>query len=687
MSDAKSIKEQIIENQKVIDELNGKLLRKTQEVKIIQQISSEIMSSLDLDRILDSILLSMESVLGFKHSMILLSDKTSGKLKVVACRGYDGCGIGMEISLGQGLIGVVAKRRTIMRMGNIGSQVSYLSSVKSNMALDAPGQVAPSLPGLKNVQSQIGIPLVIKDRLIGVLAVESEKPGAFDELDEVLLTILGSQAATAIDNARLYKEEEERLKEINEVNRKLSALNDTLEEKIRDRTKDLSRAVEEINKEKSVTEELLKRMAPQEVIPLMVEDKLLAKRLNVSILFADIVGFTRASSGLEPDEIFSQLNYFFSKIGEIVHNYHGYINKTIGDSVMALFGVPFEDSNHYLNAVLCALEMQKEVKQSFPFEIRVGVNTGIITAGMLGPKNKSLYDVLGDAVNIASRIEQNCPPGSVAITEDAFKLVRQYFSIEPLGEQEIKGKGAMSIFRVAGIRRLSDDPRRVNPKSVFYNNYLNGAEDFVEKIKKARLQSVDFLSIQAHDGAILHNESVACYALSLVRYLKSAKAKTEVLNRLGEIAEDSLVAFALLHDIGKYAVDSETLNATDLDSDGIDGLRRDIYGQTASVLKKLGLEQIVLHMNNFYEYEKNRSGDLISDGLTSVVALADVYDALTAPKIYKGKSWSINGTLVEISRMTQNDVYLSELSKYFIELMRGDDSEIVVKSRDSAIFR
>src|SRR5688572_803546 len=108
------LKNQIIENQQVIDELN----RKTREVKIIQEISSEINSILDLPSILTSILQSLDRVFEFKHSMILLFNEKEETLKVTACHGYNDNGIGAEVKIGEGIIGVVAKRRKMMRMGN-----------------------------------------------------------------------------------------------------------------------------------------------------------------------------------------------------------------------------------------------------------------------------------------------------------------------------------------------------------------------------------------------------------------------------------------------------------------------------------------------------------------------------------------------------------------------------------------
>ena len=106
-----SLKDEVVHNQQIIDELNDNLSRKTQEVRIIQQIASEINSTIDLDKVLEIILQSMDETFGFDHAMILLFDPQSNLLNVVASRGYENSGLGAEVALGQGVRGVVAKRK------------------------------------------------------------------------------------------------------------------------------------------------------------------------------------------------------------------------------------------------------------------------------------------------------------------------------------------------------------------------------------------------------------------------------------------------------------------------------------------------------------------------------------------------------------------------------------------------
>ena len=193
--DAQPLREQLVQNQKTIDRLNRDLARVSNEVRIIQQISKEITSTLDLDEVLGIVLRAMERVLGFKHSMILLKDLAANHVRVAASLGYEPNGVGAEVAFGEGVIGVVAGRRKMMRVGNVGASVAYFRTVRAR--LEAAGQTTPGgkfavLPGLPEAQSQLALPLLVKDRLVGVLVVESPRPTAFDELDEILLGIVGN---------------------------------------------------------------------------------------------------------------------------------------------------------------------------------------------------------------------------------------------------------------------------------------------------------------------------------------------------------------------------------------------------------------------------------------------------------------------------------------------------------------
>jgi len=276
--DSRGLREQIARNQETIDRLNLDLAKRTNDVRIIQQISSEITSTLNLGEVLDIVLGAMERVLGFQHSMLLLAEPAGDTLVVAATRGYGRPGTEARVRIGDGVIGVVAERRTPMRVGNIGVSVRYLQAIRARM--QAAGQASAAdtpagLPGLPDVQSQLALPLLVKDRLVGVLAVESAKPNAFDELDEVVLRIVGNQAATAIDNARTYQ------------------------------------MVEQLGR--------LKRFFSPHLAELIIrggaDDPLKTHRREVTVVFLDLRGFTAFAETAEPEEVMGVLREYHAEMG------------------------------------------------------------------------------------------------------------------------------------------------------------------------------------------------------------------------------------------------------------------------------------------------------------------------------------------------------------------------------------
>jgi adenylate cyclase len=680
-----SIRDQLVDNQKIVDRLNAELARKTNEVRIIQQISSEISSTLDLDRILAISLDAMETVLGFRHSMILVAGGAESVLTVAASRGYDGGRTGAEIPLGQGVLGVAARRRRIVRMGNVATQRAYLAGVRARTQAAGQATLEPvvEMPGLADAQSQLAIPLIVKDRLVGVLGVESATANAFDELDEMLLSIVGNQVATGIDNARMHLNAIERSRQLDAVNAELSRLNETLEASVQARTAELSAALDQVRREKGLSETLLRRMAPPEVIPLMLQDRLLAQRLDVAVMFTDVVDFTAYSSGMEPDEVFSQLNEFFGAAGEIIGRYRGYINKTNGDGIMALFGVPFESATYQTDAVLAALAIQRETGTQFPFGMRVGINTGTVTAGMLGPPDKSLYDVIGDAVNLASRVEALCPRGGVTVSPSSEDVLKPWFQLDKLEEQEVKGVGRIACLNVLGLKAIAEDRRRVDPTSRFAADYLPVIKE-VEAMKRERLGVIDFISLQARDLALQHNETVASYAVALLRMLRADSTDAE---RWRAVDEGALMTAALLHDAGKHVIGPARLNDRSLDGAGRERLRRDLLDATLQTLGQIGADSSAPLIVDLYRFEATRGAEGEFSSAVELLAAADIYEALTAPKLYKGSPWRIVGALAELMRLPYCQRQQRPVFTAFTELMKPSGAVIAPRARPDVLIR
>ncbi|HEX8154939.1 MAG TPA: GAF domain-containing protein, partial [Thermoanaerobaculia bacterium] len=171
------------------------------EMRGLQLVSERINRARDLESLLDEVLDALELYFGFLHSMVLLYDDTLDKLVTVATRGYgETSGVGAEVAVAQGLIGTVAREKRILRISGLEASLRYSRAVRRQVE-DSGSKVRPEipLPGHPNAQSAISMPLLIGDRLLGVIAAESRDPVRFDEWDEAYLAVIGNQIALGID--------------------------------------------------------------------------------------------------------------------------------------------------------------------------------------------------------------------------------------------------------------------------------------------------------------------------------------------------------------------------------------------------------------------------------------------------------------------------------------------------------
>ena len=188
--------------------------------------------------------------------------------------------------------------------------------------------------------------------------------------------------------------------------------------------------------------------------------KLGGKKANVTVLFADIRGFTSMSEKMTAEEVSVILNEYFSEIEPIITKYNGVINKFIGDAVMAIFGEPIQDINHPQNAVKCACEMLKKVDQlqdkwlfegKPKIEIGIGINTGEAFVGNIGSEKRLEYTVIGDMVNLASRIESynKVYKTNMLISSSTYSCVSDIVDVIKIADVTIRGKAKkMDIYEV-----------------------------------------------------------------------------------------------------------------------------------------------------------------------------------------------------------------------------------------------
>ncbi len=202
------------------------LERKIAEVRILQRVSADINSTLDLGEICDIALRTMDELFAFHHANILILEPDNTTLRVIASRGYENQAVGGRVAIGTGVIGVVAQKRRMMHVSNLGQQRAYAAAQRREMEKSGRqaqlGDTIP-VPGLPNAESQIAIPLVIRDDLIGVFSIESPVPRSFGDHDRDLVTIVANQIASAIHNARLYEERRVAAAALQEANASLEA--------------------------------------------------------------------------------------------------------------------------------------------------------------------------------------------------------------------------------------------------------------------------------------------------------------------------------------------------------------------------------------------------------------------------------------------------------------------------------
>ena len=173
----------------------------TRSVAGLAELSARLGRSPELDTLVSVALGGIDDLFGYRHSMLLLLDEEGTRLYTLASHGYEAQGIGSEVQLGEGIIGMCASRARPMRIGNLGTMRRYAQSVRrayEESVGEAPGNEIP-LPGLPSPQSQLAVPAMVLGQLVGVVAVESQEPSAFDDEDEALLTVVAGLVASAVE--------------------------------------------------------------------------------------------------------------------------------------------------------------------------------------------------------------------------------------------------------------------------------------------------------------------------------------------------------------------------------------------------------------------------------------------------------------------------------------------------------
>jgi adenylate cyclase len=267
---------------------------------------------------------------------------------------------------------------------------------------------------ISGIRSAMCAPLIYKDRVFGLFYVDClSTPYAFSKEELSIFSVVAAEAAISFDNARSHEELSRRVIERQALERFLSS---------------------------AIVEKIL---ANPDQVHLGGENQI------ATILFADIRGFTRMSEHMEPQSVVELLNEYFSEMTDLIFDNGGTLDKYLGDGIMALFGAPLPKPDDAQRSVKTAKEMQRalaelnrqwQARGQQPLQMGIGVNTGPVTAGNIGSSKRMDYTVIGDAVNLASRLCANAAGGQILVSESTFQQLSGHLPAQRLEPILVKGK-------------------------------------------------------------------------------------------------------------------------------------------------------------------------------------------------------------------------------------------------------
>ena len=361
------------------------------------EISAALNRTLGVDEVLDLILDRAKRVVSFSTGTILKFDE--GQAEVIRAKGFSTSIVGLRLPL--------AEARNLELVATTGHP-SFINDTSLS-----PYWITN--PQNEHIKSDMTVAIRAGGQIVGGIAVDSEQKDAFTIEELKRLEAFADQAGNAMRNASLYEE--------SQAARQQSDL-------------------------------LLRAMLPEKIAEeLKATGSVRARRLgDVAVLFADIVGFTKYSDTHDPEDVLESLTEIMERFEGIAATHGVEKLKTIGDSFMAAAGLLAPTLNPDLQCVKAGLDMIDACRDlASKWTVRVGVHSGELVAGVLG-KEKFLFDIWGDTVNTASRVESNGVPGQVAVSRTSWDRISLACRGHSQGMVTLKGKGDMEIFLVDGLR-------------------------------------------------------------------------------------------------------------------------------------------------------------------------------------------------------------------------------------------
>ncbi len=361
----------------------------------------------DLPSLLDKILIVAFELLAADNAVIFLAD-SGGNLNPQAIKRRKDDQV--EVTVSETVLKRVAETRSAV--------------LTADAILDSRFSSSESIVA-QGIRSAMAVPLLSKGVLKGILFCDTrERTNAFSEKDLKVLSGIASQAAIALENADLATK---------------------------------------IEKEAIARAELSRFLAPavaEAVVSGKVELLRVGRLAEVSVIFADIRGFTSMAEAESPQETVAMLNTFFTAMAEVIFEFEGNLDKFIGDCVMATWGPPITHEDDASRALRCALGMLVEIDEmnrqrvedgKKPIEVGIGVNTGTAVVGYIGSTERHEFTAIGDSVNTSSRLCGLAKAGEVLASEATVKRAGPGFVVEPMATLQVKGKEkGVPTYRILG---------------------------------------------------------------------------------------------------------------------------------------------------------------------------------------------------------------------------------------------
>lgn len=419
------------------------LNQRAKNLNLLIDSARSIMAEIGLDMLLDLIIKTVKSVMVADRATLFLIDREKNQL-------WSRIAIGskqeIRIPFGVGIAGFVAQSRETVNI------LDAYSDSRFNPENDKKTGYRTKSILCMPVYNSLG-------EILGVIQVLNKLNSEhFTSEDENLLGAYASLAGISLANAQAYDE--------------LQKERDLLEVRVKERTKDL-----EESRKKS--DELLLNILPVEIAEELKGSGLVAPKKYelVTVLFTDFKGFTLAAEKLPAEKIVDELDRCFRYFDEISGRFNLEKIKTIGDAFMCAGGIPKPNFTNPVEAVLAGLEIREfmltlkkeKEKRGEPFwEIRIGLHSGPIVAGVVG-KKKFAYDIWGDTVNTASRMESSGEAGKINISNTTYEYVKDFFECDYRGKIPAKNKGTIDMYFVHSIKKeLSQKGKGLVPNQKFW---------------------------------------------------------------------------------------------------------------------------------------------------------------------------------------------------------------------------